>query len=264
MNKEHYQIKTSYANYYVEIWHQYPTIDKVYIGARKKCIGFSVYLNEKGKSLKEEPPEIDGFGFSQHCNITGNHVKGIGSVHLMNTALRFIINHYKLPENIKFTFKDVSFIECIKYHMPLRIYYTIFHGKTWYEDKFGALPVNKLAITRLEESRKRLKEFLSLKPDIEMFFDEDQKDLMEYVLSIYAKCGSLKECLDILKEEDCKVFKGWLEFVYEHVMKSDYDRSWYITNKVGPDFLTYTKIEVKPAILFSLKGGGMYFRRDQL
>lgn len=263
MNKEHYKIKTSYANYYVEILHQYKTVDKVYIGARKKCIAFSIYLNEKGKVIKNEPPEIDGFGFNQHCNITGNHVKGTGSVHLMNTATRFIINHYKLPEDTKFQFKDTSFIECIKYHMPLRIYYTIFHGKTWYEDKFGALPLDKLAIPRLEESRKKLKAFLSSKPDIEMFFNNDQQELMEYVLNVYAKCDSLKECLDILKNEDCKVFKGWLISIFTHVMTYDSDQEWYLTNKVAPDFITYTKLKDKPDKLFSVKGG-MYFRRDEL
>ena len=263
MNKEHYKIKTAYANYYVEIWHQYETIDKVYIGARKKCIGFSIYLNEKGKVIKNEPPEIDGFGFNQHCNITGNHIKGTGSVHLMNTALRFIINHYKLPENTKFQFKDTSFIECIKYHMPLRIYYTIFHGKTWYEDKFGATPLDKHAIPRLQEGKQKLKEFLSLKPNIEDFFHEDQEDLKVYVLNIYTKCESLKECLDILKKEDCKVFKGWVVSIFSHVMSYDFNQEWYITNKVEQDFLSYTKLKVKPDKLFNVKGG-MYFRRDEL
>ena len=38
--KEYYRIKTSYCLYYAEIWHQYPNIDKVYFGGKRKCVTF--------------------------------------------------------------------------------------------------------------------------------------------------------------------------------------------------------------------------------
>lgn len=256
MNKEYYKITTSYANYYVEIWHQYPGIDKVYIGGRKKCVGFSVYLDEG------EPPMMDGFGFNPHCNIAGNHIKGIGSVHLLNVAMRFIINHYQLPEDIKFEFKDTSFIECINYNMPLYIYYIIFHGKTWYEEKFDAMPMNKNAIPRLQQAKKRLKEFLDSKPSLENFFGDHQIKLREYVMNIYDQCSTLRQCLEILKKEDCKVFKGWLVALFDEIVNCSFDQHWFIINKVPRDFVSYTKID-KPDNLFSLKGG-MIFRRDEL
>lgn len=31
MKKEYYKIKTSHATYFVEVWHQYPNVDKVFI-----------------------------------------------------------------------------------------------------------------------------------------------------------------------------------------------------------------------------------------
>lgn len=71
MNKEYYKINTNYASYYVELWHsdslrfssswhQYPNIDKIYIGGRKKCVSFSVYLEEK------DSPNLDSFGYNPY------------------------------------------------------------------------------------------------------------------------------------------------------------------------------------------------------
>lgn len=264
MNKEHFQIKTSYANYIVEIWHQYPSVDKVYIGARKKCASFSVYLDENGKLIKEEPPQLDGFGFNQHCNITGNHVKGIGSVHLLNTAMCFIVSHYKLSSNTQFHFTDTSFIECIRYHMPLSVYYMIFNNKTWYESKFAAIPLY-ISESELNAQKQALEQYLSAKPDISSHFMEYQSALKNKVQQIYNTTSSLNECLNILKQEDCSIFAGWLQSIcLEHIPKLQ-GTPWMIQNKMAKSSISYTKLKDKPNNLFELKGGdGLYFRRDDL
>lgn len=49
--KEYYKITTSYCNYYAEVWHQYPNIDKVYIGGKRECVAFTVYLDEPTPNL---------------------------------------------------------------------------------------------------------------------------------------------------------------------------------------------------------------------
>ena len=263
MNKEYFTIKTSYANYVAEIWHQYPTVDKVYIGARKKCVSFSVYLDEEGRPIEEEPPQLDGFGFNQHCNISGNHIKGIGSVHLLKTAMRFIVSHYKLREDTSFQFSDTSFIECIRYHMPLSTYYMIFYNNTWYESKFDATPMY-ISKHELETPKQALKDYLSGKPDISSHFMKHQSALKDKVHQIYSETSSLNECLNILKQEDCNIFVGWLQSIcLQHIPKLQ-GTTWMIQNKLPKNAISYTKLQQKPNDLFELKGGtGLYFRRDE-
>lgn len=267
MNKEYFEITTPFCKYFVEIWHQYPTIDKVYVGGKRKCVSFTVYLTEDGRIDQEDFPQLDGFGFHQHCNITGNHIKGIGSIHLLNTAMRFVTSHYKLSDDTKFQFKDASFIECASYNMPLSVYYTIFYGKTWYELKFGATPLY-ISIGGLEEERKRLKNFLKTKPqDISMYFHEKQVTLKDKVTTIYKKSKSLQECLNTLKEEDCHVFKGWVQQIYNTFVQNLVGTDWVITNTWGKDTINYEKLLRKPNAMFTLTGGDgerMFFRRDEL
>lgn len=266
MKKSYYKIETSYANYYVEIWRQYPTVDKVFIGAQKKCIGFSVYLNDDGTAIMDEYPHMDGFGFHKHCNNEGNHMKGIGSLHLLNTSMRFIISYYKLPEDIKFQFSDTSFIECVNYNMPLPIYYIIFHGKTWYEQKFGAEPLMK-SQSNLEEGKKALKAFLKGKPEIDHFFPVEQSKLKRRVLDIYSKCDSLKECLEILKTEDCHVFKDWLPILFSKFINMNHFHQWVISNTIPTESINFSPLKSRPDKLFNLRGGDnhrLFFRRHDL
>lgn len=79
----------------------------------KKIVNFSVYLDDEDV----ESPNLDGFGYNEHCNKEGNHVKGVGSIHLLNVSMQFILSHYNLPSDTQFQFKDTSFIECKSYKM---------------------------------------------------------------------------------------------------------------------------------------------------
>ncbi len=45
---EYYQLRSGRSRFHAHVWHQYPgVIDKVYIGGRRKCVCFSVYLEEE-------------------------------------------------------------------------------------------------------------------------------------------------------------------------------------------------------------------------
>lgn len=260
---EYFKIKTAYANYYAEIWHQYKGIDKVYIGARKKCVSFSVYLNENGSIDEDERPQLDGFGFDKNCNSKGNHLKGIGSVHLLNTALCFIVSHYNLPEKTQFQFTDTSFIECIRYNMPLSVYYLVLHGKTWYEDKFNAEPLFT-SKELFDMQKKTLKEYLSGKPDISEYFMKEQCKLFQYITEKYTNCSSLKECIYNLKKEDCYVFREWLMRLCLKFVPNIIGTSWVLKNTFPRHVIRYSKIEGKPESLFSIKGGNLFFHRHDL
>lgn len=149
LDKEYYEIKTSFCNYYVEIWHQYHNIDKVYIGGKKKCVVFSIYLDDPN-----EVPNLDGFGFDENCNTSGNLQRTHGTQHLLKTALTFVKTLYKASSIL---LKDTSTIECNGYNMSLMKYSILHYGKTWYEKHFLARPHNTVAHDLYNKSIQDLK-----------------------------------------------------------------------------------------------------------
>lgn len=261
-SREYYKIKTLHAHYYVEIWHQYPQMDKVFVGGRKKCVSFSVYLSENGKVDEDEPPQLDGFGFHPHCNSKGNHMKGIGSVHLLNTSMAFLVDFYKMKKSTTFQYTDSSFIECLKHHMPLCVYYIVFHGKTWYEYKFNAKPIYTDA-SLYDEQKRKLKAHIMGKPDISVYFTKEQKKLQEHVQSVYDTCQTLKECLDILKDYDCDIFRGWLVRLCTLFVPNIIGSSWILT---AEEYGThkYVHLNKKPKELFEMQGGNIVFNRYEV
>lgn len=268
MNKEYYKIKTSHATYFVEVWHkgrpyankvehQYPNVDKVFIGGKQKCVSFSVYLEDI------ESPNLDGFGYSEHCNKAGNHIKGVGSIHLLNVSIQFILAHYNLPRDTQFQFKDTSFIECNAYKLSLPVYYIVFHGKTWYESKFNAIPLY-ISQEELKEQRKKLKDYLKTKPPIEEWFTGKEK-LKAMIGKIYNKTGSIQECLDELKELDCSIFKNWLPALVLKYVPVLLGTEWSIQCHSDVK-MKIQKLLEKPDKLFKMEGGNMelLFKTDEL
>lgn len=247
MSKEYYKLETSYATYYVEIWHQYPTIDKVNIGGKKKCVSFSIYLEDK------DSPNLDGFGYDEACNKEGDHVKGIGSIHLLKTSMQFIISHYNLSrDNTRFQFKDKSFIECNAYKLALPIYYTVFYGKTWYESKFDAVPLF-MSKDELKEQRNHLLAFLKTKPHINEFFSGSEK-LKVTISKSYETSESIYDCLMKLKDLDCSIFKNWLPTLVSRFIPLLLGTEWTI--QCNSDIkIQITQLLQRPSQLFTMTGG---------
>lgn len=216
--REYYKIRTSFANYYVEVWHQYPGIDKVYIGGRSKCMSMSIYHDT------DEWPNIDGVGYKDDCNSRNNHVKGMGTVHLVKCGLRFVKEKYGTR---RFLLKDTSYIDCSTGTIPLAPYYVTYHGKTWYESKFGATP-SHMPAKELESQKRELRSFLQGHPDIAVFFNAGQRRLASLVQGEYDRCASLEELLGRLKDKDCSIFKGWLAEVVRTFLPGLEGMPWVI------------------------------------
>lgn len=257
-NKNYYKLKTSYATYYAEIWHQYPNIDKVFIGGKKRCLVFSIYLD-----FVDDPPNIDSFGYDEECNKKGNHLRGIGSVHLLKAGMKFIIDHYKLTSS-KFILKDSSYIQCSNGRLSLPAYYTVFYGKTWYEDKFGAQPLF-IPQETLKSQRQSLKQFIEMptKPaTITDFIDCDivNPRIEKLLKHEYSKSKTLKDFFRTLKEEyDCSVFKSWLPILVTRFIPDLQDTEWRITYKDGPN-IEVTRLDYKPTNMIG--GSDVYVAGD--
>lgn len=253
--KEFYSLKTSSCTYYVEIYHQYQGMDKVYIRGKRKCVVFTVYTKDK-----TEAPNLDGFGISQECNKESTHERGIGSVHLLNIAMYFIIKHYNLSHDIPFYLKDTSYIECNRCTFPLSVYYMVYYGKTWYEKKFHATPT-LLGEETLRQQKKNLRTYFKSKPhSLDEFFptgDEKMKSIKQVVYETYESCSSIQECLDKLKNMDCSVLRNWVpKMVYKYIPNL-YGMEWQIRSRKEPKNMTILQIDKRPDDMFIMTGGGL-------
>lgn len=213
---------------------------------------------------EREAPNIDSFGYNEHCNQEGNHIKGVGSIHLLNVGMQFIINHYKLLKDTQFQLKDTSFIECSRYKLSLPVYYTVFYGKTWYEQKFDAVPLY-ISADELKGQRQKLREYMKTKPPLTDWF-MGSHEVEKMIEKIYVKTGSLQECLDELKSHDCYVFKNWLPALVLKYIPVLIGTEWSIVCRSNID-INIEKLSTKPKKLFKMEGGDglvISFKQDEL
>jgi hypothetical protein len=168
---------------------------------------------------------------------------------------------------VKFQLKDTSTIECHKYKLALPIYYMVYHGKTWYEDKFGAVPLF-ISEKEWKKQKKVLREFLKGKPDIDDVFSENQHQLKNYVKTVYNEVDSLCALFQRFKDDDCSVFKNWLPKLVLRFMPTLVGMEW-IVNCAGKNDvkMTVEKLEQKPSGMFVGGGAsedGLVFTMDDL
>lgn len=253
MNKTFYTIKTSYAKYHVEVWHQYPNMDKVFVGGKKRCVSMSVYLEEG------EAPNIDAFGYHESCNVADNHMPGVGSRHLLVTAIRFVLDHYKLSLTTRFQLTDTSHIDCDKgYVMQLPQYYVIYHGQTWYESKFGARPMHRDP-RELASQKQALSEYIKGKPDLSVYLPASSKRT-KLVMDMYRGAASLEDLLGKLKTVDCIAYKGWLEPIVNRFIPGLFGMEWVIDGAIATSHaIRIQKLEERPHH-WSGSGGGWVWR----
>lgn len=61
----------------------YDVYHKVFVGAKKKCVVISVYLDGSN-------PNIDAIGFDETCSAHADLSRGRGTIDLVNSALSFV------------------------------------------------------------------------------------------------------------------------------------------------------------------------------
>lgn len=251
-NKDYYIVKTSYSNYYVEVWHQYPNVDNVYVGGKKKCVALSVYMDE-------DMPNIDGVGYDEHCNSQSNLQRGHRTRHMVMCALAFINHIYKHTKNI-FYLKDTSRIQCNGYDMYLPYFYILHYGSTWYEKHFHAIPAIASEKVIYKDNVKAFKAYMKTKPSAE--------DIFQYVRSHERKAAlateynkqtykNLNEFIRSTKEMDCLVYKDWADKIIEKFFPNLTRMDWNI--EAGDQNVTIDVIikQEEPNDIFIYNGGDM-------
>jgi hypothetical protein len=210
MEKTYYLLETKYTKYYATIWHQYPNIDKVHIGGKKKCVSFTVYLD--GDPI----PNLDSIGYDENCNVSGDLIKGRGTKHILRTAFTFLQSVYKDKISNKVLVEDNSIIACNDYEMPLSYYYLIHYQKTWYKKHFDAHIHNTKLQQQFSRDLQKFKDLLLTKPKhpFRNIRNAQRKKALE---ELYATHPTLGHFFKATKSLDCSVYQGWVvQLLHEH------------------------------------------------
>lgn len=238
--KEYFTLRTSSATYYAEIWHQYPTMDKVYVGGRRKCVAFSVYLDEP-------MPNLDALGFHEDCVTEGEMAHGRGTRHLLKTALAFLHLRYQTRHVL---LRDASTIACNGYEMPLAQYSLLHHQKTWYQKHFRAVPSSAPRHRRFQEDLATWKNMLGTKP-MPLFHKVQGKARKQQLDTWYVPCDNLKDFFAFLKDKDCIVYKDWVSDLMIDVFPYLSDLEWRIDlERLRLPHITVQSLPVKPPQMF--------------
>lgn len=246
--KEYYKLKTTYCNYYAEVWHQYPNIDKVYVGGKRKCVAFTVYLDEP-------TPNLDAIGFHEGCNTRGDLSKGHGTRHMVMTAFAFLKLMYRSHINGLVLLRDASVIDCYGYDMPLSHYYMLHYGKTWYQKHFHAQPSLSKWRNKLSADVITWSALLQSKP-VGIFNRVAKKEKRKMLDDMYATCKTLQEFLHKLKSMDCNVYKDWADILVRDHMPYLIGMEWNIDMRSLdlPSIHIEEKGTIKPKDLFIMGG----------
>ena len=251
--KEYYTIRTSYSTYYAEVWHQYPNIDKVYFGGKKMCVSFSVYLDEPD-------PNLDVLGYDERCNTTATLVNGKGTRHMLLCAFAFVRHVYR-KKNVseRFHLKDYSTIECNGHEMFLSHLYMLHHGKTWYEAKFGARPLEHQ--DTYDTNVSAWKSSLKSKPDAKVLFRHVQHpERKTYLINLYERHDTLGDFLKTTKTMDCSIYWKWGDKLVDSVFaQSIVGSEWVIDASIlkKPEITVIYVGDTKPIDMFIHTGGAM-------
>lgn len=266
MEKEYFRLHTAYASYDCEVWLQYPTLHKVFVGGKRKCVAVTVYLDEEEED-GESMPQLEGVVYDVGCNLAKNHQRDIGTGHIVRVAMAFVLERYKAwtwAKNGNFQLKDVSDIPCDegRYRMSLAYYSVMLYGKTYYERKFGAVPL-KMSAKKWKALMQGWKDFAATKPaNIRQVIGAGVRGKRYAVLTdVYAKSENVEDFIKRLKEVyDCMVYKDWAEELVKQYVPGLIGMSWVIP--AGK--LDLPQVEISKQKERHMSGGGMGERWEEL
>lgn len=225
----HYQIRSRLYTYDVTIEEVVADLlHKVYVGGNQKCVIISVYFDGTH-------PNIDGLGYDEKCNSDVSLPHGTGTVDLLTSAMSFVSHKYK---NTKFELKDKSYVECDKIadgdkklRIPLMYLHIIKYGKTWYEDKFNAQPVEFPKYrTRMRDLHALLKTHPTWQ-DVCTAYEVPQA-YQKALGKMYEDYKDLQTFIETLvRDYDCSLLKTWLgKIIAKGIGRELYNSSWMIKN----------------------------------
>ena len=208
-----------------------PTRDgaEILIGGEKTrgCIIIHISTIELGnkKTIVEAFLNVK---YNEHCNITNDLAKGIGTIILMRTAMSFAFTYFKID---KFILKDVSKFECDTQYISLPALYILKYGKSWYQKHINARTYNE----QLHRNIEKYKLFVDSKPDWDYLYnkfilpdvqscDKCDEEMIQHALPLlydtWKRTDNYRDfILDIISKDDhCVYLMGWFDNIFHYIV----------------------------------------------
>ena len=195
---------TKFSNETEEIKYLYDSARsfEILVGGTDYCSNISVF------SKRDTTASINKLEYNKKCNITEDLESGVGTRHLLNTSMNFVLAIF--PHVTTFILNDASTKDCDKtkkHSVSLIHYYLVFYGETWYSKIFHAhlkrdtehYKILQLFLTKLRDSSNK-------KPYIEFYnlFLRDpniQKQIIKYdIENMYNSSNNYNEFFSRLKD----------------------------------------------------------------
>jgi hypothetical protein len=126
--------------------------------------------------------------------------------------------------------------------MALPSFYMAFHGKTWYEDKFGAILKDPVMRTEYEMGIANLDNPES-KPAMFRFLNQDITNILS---DMYDSCGSWNEFFRKIEkkygDKKCWAIQPWIETAISHIFGGPIDMKRWIVDLKSVPKLSYCEL----------------------
>jgi hypothetical protein len=183
---------------------------------RDPCVTISVPYNSN------EPMKLAYVTSEVECTLDNvSPIKGIATIQMIQLGIT--IARELSPKPITMELEDCSHFNCSTPHgikkMALPSFYIAFHGKTWYEDKFGAQIKDPIIRQKYNDGILRLDDE-SAKPDNFRF---GNSDIADELYDLYLKSNTWKAFFTNIdkkyKQRKCWVIQPWIEDAMRHIFK---------------------------------------------
>jgi hypothetical protein len=244
MVEETYKVKTSVGTFHVEktVGRSYSgklQAEYLHIGATNKCVMF--------KWIPDAPTKVELQWLNTHkqrCETSGLSIKGKNTVHLFYLAVSILKTY--VPVNVIW-FQDNSQFPCElpngeEVNPSLKHMYFLFHGKTWYEDRFGATPMHDDEKRKYDALKGNLTD-PAFKPENFSYFN---KDIDSRLGPIYDSTSTWKEFFDKVKliNKYCVIVFPWFMYAVREILGNRGVIPDYWKIEIDDDFPTepYSKV----------------------
>jgi hypothetical protein len=185
-------------------------------GNDDKCINITIPTDISNTSLLLSWAETD-----KKCTLDSLKIKGNSTQIMLQLAIT--IAREISPHVREILLDDMSHFYCmtqdgpIKTHLPS--FYIAFNGKTWYEDKFGAVMIDSQYYEKYKKCLRNFYDPSYKNPN----FDFINKDLQSMLKPLYQNSHCWKDFFDqiseIYKDKKCEIIYPWIK----HAMRILFD-----------------------------------------